>query len=225
MNHNDLVQQIRSFGAFVPYKFRGLFSEEKETLGEEIFRKYPHDISLSTGGLYVAMPLPPGQYWAGLVKEHFRNLSGIRPKNGLEMNNMAFAYDTFGFYRDPSDRNEKWTRIIDNFGIGSFRELQPMYEDAIRLDQSLWEPRYNIADGLLRLWVWGDKPEDTAYFERAFEELNAVLEINPENIPARLDLAGTFHDFVNPYELYSEVLEIDPDNEEAKSRLVLLNNL
>jgi tetratricopeptide (TPR) repeat protein len=227
MDKSNLVQRIRSFGAFIPEKFYELFNEEHRILGESVFRQYPQDISISTGGLYLAMTLPVNKYWADLVKEHFRRLKELDPQDPVEINNKAFAYDTLGFYRDPSGKNERWKRIADHFGIDGFRTLQPMYEEAIRKEPTLWEPRYNLAEGLLHLCSWGEDPaNDSTDFERAFEELNAVLGIDSRNIPARLRLASTtFHDFRDPYQLYEEVLEIDPDNKEAKEGIERLRKM
>jgi tetratricopeptide (TPR) repeat protein len=217
MKYQTLIQKIKSFGAFIPEKFYDLASEENRKLGERVFEEYSEDISLSTGGLYLAMILPVREGLATLVKKHFTTLKNLTPQDAVQINNKAFAYDTFGFYHDPFNKSEPWKRIADDFGIDGFRSVQPMYEEAIARDPTLWEPRYNLANGLIGLWTWREDSEhDDKDFERAFEELNEILERDPRNIPARLRLASIYYDYVNPYQLYGEVLEIDPYNKEAK---------
>ena len=223
MHKQELVETIKSFGAFISEKFYDLFSEENNRLGEEIFREYHNDISLSTGGLYLAMRLPVEDYWASLVKEHFTNLKNLKPQTAIELNNKAFSYHTFGFYYDPSERPERMITICSKFGIDGFRSVQPMFEETIKKDPSLWEPHYNIADGLISLFTWyEDQEQDELDKERAFEELTKVLELDKKNIPARLRLAARmFEDHVDSRLLLEDVLEIDPDNEEAKEQFRL----
>lgn len=217
---SELIEKIKSFGAFIEEKFYDLFSEENMKLGEKLFREYQNDISISTGGLYLAKPLAVDEYWGNLVKEHFTNLKDMKPKTAIEINNKAFAYDTFGFYYDPSEKPRSMRTICYKFGIDGFRAVQPMFEEAIKKDPSLWEPRYNIAGGLISLFTWGEHPEqDRLDEERAFKELEKVLELDPDNVPARITLARIFYNYVNPYQLLEEALELDPDNELAKTEL------
>ena len=221
-----MVDMIRSLGAFVPKKLDDLLSEEERGFGQELFREYPKDISMSTGGLYLAIRKPQlDENFANLVKEHFTNLGGIVPTTAIEMNNKAFAYDSFGLLGDPTVRNRR-INLAYPFGIDGFPDIQPLYEAAIAEDPMLWEPRYNLAGGLLHLWSWQRNPEqDEIYFERAFEELHAVLKLDPRNVLARIKLAVWFRDWINPYQMLDEALEIDPNNEEAKEQIKNLREI
>ncbi len=222
MNKEDLKSTLLSFGAFIPEKFNPLFSAENTKVGEEIFKEYPTEISLSTGGLYTARRLPVDEHWASLVKQHFVNIKNVRPKNGVEMNNKAFGYSECGFYIDPLLTKE-YKRIIDPFGI-DIRKVIKMFEKSLELEPKLWEPHYNIASHLTSLYTWGENPkQDKKDQERTFNELNTVLELNPKNIPTRLRLAGFFRDYVDPVGLLNEVLELDPNNKEAKQELKFLD--
>jgi hypothetical protein len=220
MNKEDLKSTLLSFGAFVPEKFDSIFSEKKA--GEEVFREYPFNISLSTGGLYAAIRMPVDKYWAMLVKQHFTNIKNVKPKSGIEMNNKAFGYSECGFYRDFNSEDTN-ARIIDPFGI-DIRKVIKMYESSLEMDPKLWEPHYNIASHLTSLYTWCENPkQDNEDQERTFNELNTVLELDPKNIPARLRLAGFFRDYVDPVGLLNEVLELDSDNQKAKEELKFLD--
>lgn len=224
MNKENLKSTLLSLGAFIPEKFNPLFSVENAKIGEEVFREYPTDISLSTGGLYVARRLPVDKYWAALVKEHFTKIKDVQPQNGIEMNNKAFGYSECGFYRDFLSDKET-ARIIDSFEI-DIREVIRIFEESYKLNPELWEPHYNIASDLISLYTWGDNPEqDRKDQERAFKELRTVLEIDPNNIPARLKLASFYRDYVDPHRLCREVLKLDPNNKEAKEEIEMLNSV
>ena len=224
MDKQELVQKIRSMGAFIDRKFCGGCSKENLLLGREIFEEHQGDISLATGALYVAMPYPVNDpAWVELVKRHYGNLKGMAPQTAIEFNNKAFAYDAMGYWRDITRPKN---RIIDPFDISMLEDIVPMHERASEEDDSLWEQHYNLAQIYLGLFIDDESdPGSEAYsdsladYERAFKELETALEKDPDNIHVMLFLAWSFYNHTDPLVLCRRVLELDPENEEARRLL------
>ncbi len=130
MEQSELVDIIISKGAFIPDKLDRLHSEQTLDLGESIYQQHPGDISLATAGLYIARRTgltPEHKKWASMVKELIGRLSRSGPKDPVEMNNMAFAYQYLGTYNDPGMPEFAVSLINHAYSIGWTTTIQPLY--------------------------------------------------------------------------------------------------
>lgn len=86
-----------------------------------------------------------------------------------------------GCSRDPNVRKQKYFSSGENyFALGKYREAMIQYANAIQIDPRFVRAHAKLAQALLKL---GDN-------NRAFQELNRTVELDPDNAVARTDLAN-----------------------------------
>ncbi len=86
-----------------------------------------------------------------------------------------------GCSRDPNVRKQKYLESGQRyFDKGKYREAAIQFQNAIQVDSRFAEAHYRLALTEMKFQQWN----------AAYQELNAVLEIQPENYPARLDIAN-----------------------------------
>lgn len=91
--------------------------------------------------------------------------------------------------RDPNVRKQRYFNSGENyFSRGKYREAMIQYANAIQIDPRFVNAHAKLAQALLKL---GDN-------NRAFQELNRTVELDPDNSRARTDLANVLMAVRNP---------------------------
>ncbi len=86
-----------------------------------------------------------------------------------------------GCSRDPNTRKQKYFESGQRFfEKGKYREAAIQYSNAVQVDPRFAEAHYNLALTYLRL----------NEANRAYQELQRTVEIEPANYPARVDMAN-----------------------------------
>lgn len=86
-----------------------------------------------------------------------------------------------GCSRDPNVRKQKYLRSGEQyFQKGSYREAAIEFTNAVQIDPAYADAHYQLAQVYLKLQQWAN----------AYRELARTLELQPENYPARMDLAN-----------------------------------
>src|SRR5215831_4615931 len=86
-----------------------------------------------------------------------------------------------GCSRDPNVRKQKYYESGQRyFEKGKYREAAIQYSNAIQVDPRFASAHYQLALTYLKL---GES-------NRAFQQLNRTLEIEPDNYPARIDVTN-----------------------------------
>src|ERR1700733_3660886 len=86
-----------------------------------------------------------------------------------------------GCSRDPNVRKQKYFESGQRYyGKGQYREAAIQYKNAIQIDSTYGNAHYGLAQALLKLQQWSP----------AYQELARTLELQPDNYPARIDLAN-----------------------------------
>jgi Tfp pilus assembly protein PilF len=94
-----------------------------------------------------------------------------------------------GCSHDPIVRKEKYFSSGEKyFSVGKYREAMIQYGNAIQIDSRFVRAHAQLAQTLLKL---GDN-------NRAFQELNRTVELDPDNSRARTDLANLLMIVRNP---------------------------
>ena len=94
-----------------------------------------------------------------------------------------------GCSHDPNVRKEKYFSSGEKyFSVGKYREAMIQYSNAIQIDSHFVRAHAQLAQTLLKL---GDN-------NRAFQELNRTVELDPNNSRARTDLANLLMTVRNP---------------------------
>ena len=86
-----------------------------------------------------------------------------------------------GCSRDPNVRKQKYFESGQRFfDKGKYREAAIQFSNAVQVDPRFVDAHYQLARTYLKLQDW----------IRAYQELARTLEMQPENYPARLDMAN-----------------------------------
>src|SRR5438105_4640343 len=86
-----------------------------------------------------------------------------------------------GCSRDPNVRKQKYLESGQRFfDKGKYREAAIQFGNAVQVDPRFVDAHYQLARTYLKLQDW----------IRAYQELARTLEMQPENYPARLDMAN-----------------------------------
>ena len=94
-----------------------------------------------------------------------------------------------GCSRDPNVRKQKYFDSGEKyFAEGKYREAAIQYANATLIDSRFAQAHYKLSQAYLKL---GD-------LQRAFQELNRTVELNPDNYHARTDLANLLAMVRNP---------------------------
>jgi tetratricopeptide (TPR) repeat protein len=111
-----------------------------------------------------------------------------------------------GCSRDPNVRKQKYLASGQHyFEKGLYREAAIQFKNALQIDSGFADAHYRLALALLKLQQWGP----------AYQELGRVIELQPENYPARIDLANLLiagHDFKQAQEQTDLLLQKQPSN-------------
>src|ERR1035438_1625862 len=91
--------------------------------------------------------------------------------------------------RDPNVRKQKYFDSGEKyFAEGKFREAEIQYRNAIQVDSRFAQAHYQLGETYLKL---GDS-------NRAYQELNRTVELDPDNYRAHTDLANLLVTARNP---------------------------
>ncbi|MBR6127119.1 tetratricopeptide repeat protein, partial [bacterium] len=148
-------------------------------------------------------PLNPEVYYS-MAKNCFlqKNYSGA-----VEQITKAIEYD-----KDNANSTKNLLLLADSHhNLGNFFEEKKALSDLLKYDEK-------SSEGLLRLGIMYSAQHDMKNAEETFK---AALESNPELIDAKYNLALIYetNNKDKAKELYMEILEDDPTNEEAKRAL------
>jgi Tfp pilus assembly protein PilF len=114
----------------------------------------------------------------------------------------AFA----GCSRDPNVRKQKFFASGQSyFAQGKYPEAAIQFSNAIDIDPRFAEAHYQLAQADLKLREWN----------QALQELSRSVELQPDNYPARIDLANLLvsgHDFKHAQEQIDLLLASQAEN-------------
>ncbi len=86
-----------------------------------------------------------------------------------------------GCTRDPNARKQKYFESGQHyFEKGKYREAAIQFQNAIQIDNRFGDAHYQLSQAYLKLNEWSN----------AFIELDRTVQLQPENYPARLDMAN-----------------------------------
>ena len=107
---------------------------------------------------------------------------------------------------DPNVRKQKYFQSGQRyFENGKYREAAIEYSNAVKIDPNYAEAHYQLAEAYLKL-----QKADIAY-----QELTRTIELQPENYPARIELANLLilgHDLRQAQEQSGQTLQLDLQN-------------
>src|SRR5215467_4885281 len=102
---------------------------------------------------------------------------------------LLFCAVLTGCTRDPNLRKQKYFESGEKyFAEGKYREAAIQYSNATQIDSRFAQAHYKLSQTYLKL---GD-------MQRAFQELNRTVELNPDNYPAHINLANLLVTVRNP---------------------------
>ena len=130
---------------------------------------------------------------------------------------LGLAIATTKCSQDANTRKQKFLESGQRyFDKGKYREAAIQFSNAIQVDATYGTAHYQLAKTDLKLQQWG----------KAFQELDRVLDLEPSNLPARLDMANLLiaaRDYKQAQEHTRILLEQDGKNPQvhlAQARLL-----
>src|SRR5215471_5412152 len=86
-----------------------------------------------------------------------------------------------GCSRDPNVRKQKYFESGQRyFDKGQYREAIIQFKNAVQIDSTYGNAHYRLAQTFLKLEQWSS----------AYQELGRTIELQPDNYPARVDMAN-----------------------------------
>ena len=114
-----------------------------------------------------------------------------------------------GCSRDPNVRKHKYFESGQRyFEKGQYREAAIQYKNAVQIDSTYGNAHYGLAKAFLKLQQWNP----------AYQELARTLDLQPDNYPARIDLANLLiagRDFKQAQAQTDQLLQKQPDNSQV----------
>jgi tetratricopeptide (TPR) repeat protein len=105
------------------------------------------------------------------------------------------------------------------FKSGHYSQAADLFKAALAIDPTFHVARLYLGTAYAQQFVPGtETPENRGYANSAIEQFHAVLEVEPNNVPAAQSLAGIYYnlkDFRNAEQWNQKVVSIDPNNKEA----------